>query len=56
MANIQARWSELAELLEAFFHAKFFLEMAVKYGKDLRASPTPLPAGWAALLCLFGLR
>jgi len=42
--------------LEAFFHAKFFLEMAVKYGKELRASPTPLPSGWAALLCLYGLR
>jgi hypothetical protein len=42
--------------LEAFFHAKFFLEMAVKYGKELRAAPTTLPSGWAALLCLYNLR
>lgn len=42
--------------LEAFFHAKFFLEMAVKYGKELRASPISLPSGWAALLCLYDLR
>jgi hypothetical protein len=42
--------------LEAFFHAKFFLEMAVKYGKELRASPTSLPSGWAALLFLYDLR
>jgi len=42
--------------VEAFLHAKFFLEMAVKYGKELRLSPTPLPSGWAALLCLYGLR
>ena len=42
--------------LEAFFHAKYFLEMAVKYGKELRAAPTMLPSGWAALLCLYNLR
>jgi len=42
--------------LEAFFHAKFFLEMAVKYGKELPTAPTMLPSGWAALLCLYNLR
>lgn len=43
-------------LVEAFFHAKFFLEMAVKYGKELDSAPTTLPSGWAALLCLYNLR
>ena len=42
--------------LEAFFHAKYFLEMAVKYGKELESAPTMLPSGWAALLCLYNLR
>jgi hypothetical protein len=42
--------------LEAFFHARFFLEMAVKYGKKLQAAPSLLPSGWAALLCLYNLR
>ena len=42
--------------LEAFFHARYFLEMAVKYGKELQASPATLPSGWAALLCLYNLR
>ena len=42
--------------LEAFFHARFFLEMAVKYGKELSTTPTLLPSGWAALLCLYDLR
>jgi len=42
--------------VEAFFHAKFFLEMAVKYGKELEEAPTLLPSGWAALLCLYNLR
>jgi hypothetical protein len=42
--------------VEAFFHAKFFLEMAVKYGKELKEAPQMLPSGWAALLCLYNLR
>ncbi|MCI0693480.1 hypothetical protein L0337_15920 [candidate division KSB1 bacterium] len=42
--------------VEAFFHAKFFLEMAVKYGQELEKAPTSLPSGWAALLCLYNLR
>lgn len=43
-------------ILEAFFHARFFLEMAVTYGKELAFPPRMLPSGWAALLYLFNLR
>ena len=43
-------------ILEAFFHARFFLEMAIKYGKALQTPPGTLPSGWAALLYLFNLR
>jgi hypothetical protein len=51
-----ARWTEVTRpVLEAFFHARFFLEMAVRYS-DLQAPPQVLPSGYAALLCLFGLR
>jgi hypothetical protein len=42
-------------ILEAFFHARFFLEMAVRYA-DLPAPPNPLPSGWATLLYLYELR
>ena len=42
-------------ILEAFFHACFFLEMAVRYA-HIEAPPRPLPSGYAALLCLYGLR
>lgn len=42
--------------IEAFFHAKFFLEMAVKYGRKLEEALVSLPSGWAALLCLYDLR
>lgn len=51
-----ARWAETTRpIVEAFFHARFFLEMAVRY-EDLALPPQPMPSGYAALLCLFGLR
>ena len=43
-------------ILEAFFHARFFLEMAVKYGRELQYPPRVMPSGWAALLYLYNLR
>jgi hypothetical protein len=51
------RWLEVTRpMVEAFFHARFMVEMAVKYGHELDEAPTMLPSGWAALLCLYGLR
>jgi hypothetical protein len=50
------RWTEETRpILEAFFHARFFLEMAVRYA-NLEEKPGLLPSGYAALLYLFGLR
>lgn len=50
-------WSESTKpILDGFLHAHFFLEMVCKYGKELRAPPKTIPSGWAAVLCLFGLR
>lgn len=43
-------------MIEAFMHARFFLEMAVRYGKELEQEPSPLPSGWAALLYLWNFR
>ena len=55
--EMNKRWNETTRpLLEAFFHARFMLEMAVKYGRELDEPPSPLPSGWAAVLYLFGLR
>ncbi len=42
--------------VEAFFHAKYFLEMAVRYGKTLEKASNTLPSGWAALLSLYNCR
>ncbi len=51
------RWQkEGRPVVEAFFHAKFFLEMAVKYGKELEYPPRSMPSGWAAFLYLYNLR
>jgi hypothetical protein len=51
------RWlKETRPIVEAFFHARYMLEMAVKYGKELERPPNCLPSGWAAFLYLYGLR
>jgi hypothetical protein len=51
------RWTETTRpMLEAFFHALYFLDMMVKYGRMLEAPPRTLPSGWAAVLTLYGLR
>ena len=50
-------WIEsTAPIVQAFLHAKYFLEMAVKYAGELKEPPETMPSGWAALLCLYGLR
>ena len=48
--------SETAPILQAFFHANYFLQMAVKYGREFEKAPEILPSGFAALLCLFEIR
>src|SRR6266508_3987181 len=56
-AHNQAWTQHTRVFVEAVLHTKFFLEMAVKYGRSLAAPPTAgLPFGWAALLYLYGLR
>jgi len=52
--EMNARWDATTRpLLEAFFHANYFLKMTIKYGHDLNEPPEMLPSGWAAVLCLF---
>lgn len=51
------RWLEVTRpMVEAFFHARYFLEMVVKHGRELEAPPSCMPSGWAAVLYLYGLR
>jgi hypothetical protein len=42
-------------MLEAFAHAKFMIEMALRYA-NLTKLPQPMPSGYAALLYLYDLR
>jgi hypothetical protein len=50
-------WSKITRpIVEAFFHARYFLEMAVKYGRGLQYPPRAMPSGWAAFLYLYNLR
>lgn len=52
-----SRWLyETRPILEAFFHARYFLQMAIKYGKEIDEPPRLLPSGWAGLLYLYNLR
>lgn len=43
-------------IVEAFGHAHFMLEMAVKYGREIENVEAVLPSGWAALLYLYDTR
>ena len=43
-------------ILEAFFHAHFFLKMVCKYGREFDEPPNAMPSGWAAVLYLYNLR
>jgi len=50
------RWTFVTRpIVEAFFHARFFLEVAVRHA-TLAVPPRPLPSGYAALLYLYQLR
>jgi hypothetical protein len=40
-------WFEITRpMLDAFFHARYFLEMICKYGKQRDKPPTIIPSGW----------
>jgi hypothetical protein len=43
-------------MLEAYWHARYMLGMVVRYGEQLETPLQELPSGWAAVLCLYGLR
>jgi len=51
------RWQEETRpILEAFFHARMMLQLAVQYAGKLDSPPSMLPSGWAAVLYLYRLR
>ena len=56
-SEVNRKWTaETRPIVEAFFHAKYFLEMVCKYGRELQEAPRALPSGWAAVLYLYNMR
>ena len=54
MYEINDQWLETTRrILEAFFHARYFLEMACRHNREPREQP--YSSGWAALLTLYRL-
>jgi hypothetical protein len=52
-----SEWTKRARpMIEAAMHAKYILDMIVKYGKELKEAPNMLPSGWASVLSVFHLR
>ena len=43
-------------ILEAFFHARYFIEMMIAHGSELEQPPCLLPSGWASILTLYNIR
>jgi hypothetical protein len=55
--SMNARWMEVTRpIVEAFFHARFMLEMVCRYARELEQPPGILPSGWATVLYLFDMR
>ena len=48
--------AETKPILEAFWHTKYFVNMMIKYAKELETVESPLEPGMAAVLYLFELR
>jgi hypothetical protein len=50
-------WDKICRpFIEAFFHSKYFLELAIKYGQKYDSLPSMIDSGWAALLELYEIR
>ncbi len=51
------RWLEVTRpIVEAFFHARHFLAVAVQSAYQLEEPPALLPTDWATVLYLYDLR
>jgi hypothetical protein len=51
------RWmASTRPIVEAFWHARHMLELAVRTGRRMDEAPMMLPSGWATLLYLYNLR
>ncbi len=57
LEEMNDRWlQETRPIVEAFFHAKYFLDMICRYADEVKEPQQLLPSGWASVLYLYGLR
>ena len=57
LARSNRHWqAETRPILEGFWHCHYFIRMLARFGRELDTAPDVLPYGWAAVLCLYGLR
>lgn len=49
-------FSHTRPIVEAYHHARKFLDLVIGYGRLLDAPPSILPSGWALVLSLYNLR
>lgn len=55
--EMNSNWlQETRPIVEAFFHAKYFLEMICRYADEVKEPRQLLPSGWASVLSLYRLR
>ena len=55
--DVNQNWLvETRPILEAFFHARYFLEMICRYADEIKEPVTLLPSGWASVLYLYNMR
>lgn len=56
-ASTNEHWlKETRPIVEAFFHARYFLEMICRYADVIKEPTQTLPSGWASVLYLYDLR
>lgn len=57
METSNQNWlAETRPIVEALTHAKYMLEMGIKYAKAYETPPQMMDSGWALFLYLYGLR
>ncbi|MBI4416682.1 MAG: hypothetical protein HY557_06845 [Euryarchaeota archaeon] len=48
--------AKASDVVMAFLHTKYFVEVMIRYGTELEEPPSVLPSGWASVLYLYNMR
>jgi hypothetical protein len=56
LSHNRAWVSHTRPIVDAYLHARYLLDLAVRCGRELDVAPSVLPSGWATLLYLYQIR